>query len=47
MPQTQNMSGLNLALHWHLGIWHIQGKSQSGVVFFGDVLLKEPAFMSM
>ena len=32
-PLTQRMSGLNLALQWHLCVPHVQGSSQSGTVF--------------
>ena len=47
MPLTQSMSGLNLALQWHLGFWRIQGKSQGGTIFSRSVLLKVPTFISM
>ena len=33
------MLDLNLALHWHLGVWHVQSRSQDGTIFFGGVLL--------
>jgi hypothetical protein len=33
--RMQSMSGLNLALHWHLSVWLLQvhGSSQCGTVF--------------
>ena len=46
-PLTQRMSGLNLALQWHLCVPHVQGSSQWGTVFSWDVLLKVPAFIRM
>ena len=46
-PLTQRMSGLNLALQWHLCVPHVQGSSQLGTVFSWGVLLKVPAFMRM
>ena len=32
--QTQIKLGLNLALHQHLGVWHVQNRKQGGIVFF-------------
>ena len=47
MLQTHSMSGLNLALQWHLRLLHVQDKSQGGTVFFGGMLLKVLVFMSV
>ena len=47
MRQIQSMFDLNLALQWHLGVWHVQGKSQGGIAFSEGMLLKVYAFTSM
>ena len=39
------MSGLSLALQWHLCCPHVQGSSHVGIVFSCGLLLKVPAFM--
>jgi hypothetical protein len=44
-PFTQRISGLNLALQWHLCVPHVQGSSQLGTVFSWGLLLKVPTFM--
>ena len=31
---THNMSGLNMALQWHLWVPHVHGSSHVGTVFF-------------
>ena len=47
MPRIHSMLDLNLALQWHLKLLHVQGKSQSGIVFSGGMLLKASAFISV
>jgi hypothetical protein len=44
-PFTQRMSGLNLALQWHLCCSHVHGSSHGGTVFSWGLLLNVPAFM--
>ena len=44
-PLTHRMSGLNLALQWHLWCSHVQGRSHEGTVFSCGLLLNVPAFM--
>jgi hypothetical protein len=44
-PFTHSISGRNLALQVHLVVLHIQGRSQLGTIFSGELLLKVPAFM--
>jgi hypothetical protein len=44
-----SMSGLNLALHWHLCVWllQVQGSSQCGTVFSWGCSSVFPAFIRM
>ena len=44
---THNMSGLNLALQWHLWAPHVHGNSHASTVFFGGSPLCVPTFMSV
>ena len=44
-PLTQSMSGLSLALQWHLRFSHVHGSSHGGTVFSCGLLLKVPAFI--
>jgi hypothetical protein len=44
-PFTHRMSGLNLALQWHLCCSHEHANSHGGTVFSWGLLLNVPAFM--
>ena len=46
-PMTHNMSGLNLALQWHLWVPHVHGNSHVGTVFTWGRSLYVPAFISV
>jgi hypothetical protein len=47
--RMQSMSGLNLALHWHLCIWLLQvhGSNHCGTVFSCSCSSVFPAFIRM
>jgi hypothetical protein len=47
VPQIHSMSGFRRALHWHLVVVHVQGKSHSGIVLSGDWLLVFPALINV
>jgi hypothetical protein len=44
-PLMQSISGLNLALQWHLCWLHVHINSHGGIVFSCGLLLNVPAFM--
>ena len=46
-PMTHNMSGLNMALQWHLWASHGHGSSHIGIVFLRGSLLYVPMFISV
>jgi hypothetical protein len=46
-PKMHFMSGLNLALQWHLWVPHVHGSNHVGVVFSWGSSLYVPAFISM
>ena len=46
-PKMHIMSGLSLALQWHLWVSHVHGSNHVGTVFSWGSLLYVPAFISM
>ena len=46
-PKMHNMSGLSLALQWHLRVAHVHGNNHGGIVFSGGMSLYVPAFIRM
>ena len=46
-PMMHNMSGLNMALQWHLWVPHVHNSSHVGIVFSCIITLCLYAFISV